>query len=372
MFKKEYYLYKSGDYGYKECRIPALLVTGKGTILAFNEGRKNNGRDSDQIDLLLRRSTNNGKSFDEPIIVESKSGFVSGNPAPVYDRVNDKIWLIITRNECDAEDKEPIWDRILKGESPRTVWISSSDDDGLTWSEFVEITDQVKPNNWSWYATGPGHGIQLQSGRLVIPCDHFEMAHPDPTDDYCYSHIIYSDDYGKTWNIGGSTDKKTNECIAIETADGHLCVNSRNQSPKLPEEPFYRKVSWSSDGGLTFAPFVRDAGLPEPVCQASLCRYSLEVEDGKNRVLFSNPSFHSKGSRRNMTVKLSYDECRTWPISKVICHWYASYSDLCVTQDKTICCLYERGKEKDPSFFYSGDIVFVRFDLEYLTDGRDM
>ena len=361
MFFEEQDLYKAGEGGYHERRIPALITSKQGTILAFNEARKFTGRDSDQIDLVLRRSFDYGGSFEDIQIVSALEGWVSGNPAPVF-------WLPFCRNMQDPPGAPRGESLIREGKKPRTVWITSSEDDGDTWLEPREITREVKRENWTWYATGPGHSIQLSSGRLLVACDHTERTNKDGTKDPDFSHVIYSDDHGASWQIGGSTDPGANECSAMETADGKVVINCRNQLLAKGNSPYFRRVGWSSDGGDTFLPLVRDAGLPEPVCEGSICRYTLGE---KNRVLFSNPNSSREGERLHLTVRMSYDECRSWPISKIIQDGPASYSDLCIAKDGTICCLYEKGGKGGVSF-YSGDMTFARFDLEWLTDGKDV
>jgi sialidase-1 len=243
MFFEEYNLYEAGDAGYHECRIPALLTTTKGTILAFNEARKFTGRDTDQIDLFLRRSFDGGKSFEKVQLVASLEGWVTGNPAPVQDRETGVIWLLLTRNRMDGDEAA-----IVAKSAPRSrsVWVTSSSDDGATWSDPEEITSSVKRSEWTWYATGPGHGIQLRSGRLVIPCDHIAYERGDRKTDPYHSHIIYSDDHGANWQIGGISDEGSNECMVVETVDGWLYLNSRNKGGTSSN---FRRVSWSCDGG---------------------------------------------------------------------------------------------------------------------------
>ena len=189
-----------------------------------------------------------------------------------------------------------------------------------------------------------------------------------------YSHVIYSDDDEACWQIGGSADRGANELTAVETAKGWLYVNSSNQSPPTPcGASFHRQISWSDDGGVSFSPRVAAAALPEPICLASVCRYSLAGDGGgRNRILFSNPANAERGRRHHLTLarSLRYEECRSWPICRVLCVEPASYSDLSVVPDGTTCCLYEKGQEKEVSY-YSGDIAFARFDLEWLTGGQD-
>ena len=294
------------------------------------------------------------------------------------------------RNMCEQPGGVRGENLIKQGKAAREVWIASSDDDGATWAQPTQITNDVKLDNWSWYATGPGHSIQLSSGRLLVACDHCEIVNRDPKSDPDFSHVIYSDDHGASWHIGGITDRFANESTAVEAVDGRVCINCRNQFFGKGHDPYFRRIGWSNDGGLTFSPLVRDVGLSETVCEGSICRYTVAGEPGassspgagpggtgipgrpsdRNRVLFCNPGTGQEGNRRQLTVRMSYDEGRTWPVAKVICEAGSSYSDLCIAPDGTICCLYERGSEGGVSF-YSGDIAFARFDLEWLTDGED-
>jgi sialidase-1 len=355
-------LFVGGEGGYVRYRIPALAVATSGAILAFCEARKYTGRDSDQIDLFLRRSLDGGRTFGAIQVVATQLDWVCGNPAPVVDRRSGTIWLLFCKNLKDGDETA-----ICEGRAPRTVWVTHSDDDGASWAEPQEITAEVKPADWSWYATGPCHGIQLErgphAGRLVIPCDHIVMRHKSRADDPYYSHVLYSDDGGATWQIGGRADEGSNESTVVETADGWLYLNSRNKR-HLPEGGNYRAVAWSGDGGDSFSPSVRDAALPEPICQASVCRHSLPTAEGPGRVLFANPA--DRGARDRLTVRLSYDECRTWPVARCLHEGPAAYSDLCVTAEGDIGCFYERGDEGPYE-----RMTFARFNLAWLTRGRD-
>ncbi len=345
-------LFVSGEGGYARYRIPALAVTTRGTILAFCEARKFTGNDSDQIDLFLRRSFDGGRTFEPVQCVATQEDWVCGNPAPVVDRATDRIWLPFCKNRKDGDEG-----LICEGKAPREVWLTVSDDDGATWAAPWEITADVRLVQWSWYATGPCHGIQLTDGRLVVPCDHIVFKDYNRGDPY-HAHVIFSDDHGATWQIGGIADEGTNESTVVETADGWLYLNCRNKVARV-EGGNYRAVAWSWDGGESFSPIVHDAALPEPICQASVCRLSTEAEHGQNRVLFSNPA---SATRDHLTVRLSTDECRTWPVSRVLHAGPAAYSDLYVAPDGDICCLYERGD----AYPYER-ITLARFNLAWLT-----
>jgi sialidase-1 len=283
----------------------------------------------------------------------------------VVDRETGIIWLPFTQNP--GEKPESL---VVEGKASRTIWLTWSEDDGATWAEPVEITDSTKRDNWTWYATGPCHGIQLQSGRLVIPCDHVVGTTSDYLDSgwhalpgfYAHnghSHVIYSDDHGQSWAIGGIAQSGTNESCVVETVpDGDLYLNCRNYHGDKR-----RAYAWSHDQGDSFTDFGWDEDLPEPICQASMVRYSSRSDGDRNRVLFANPASHA---RERLTVRISYDECQSWGSGKVLHQGLSAYSDLCVTEEKIICCLYERGTEG----LYE-TLTLARFDLAWLTDGRD-
>jgi sialidase-1 len=335
-------VWTSGQDGYHTYRIPAALVTAKGTLLAFCEGRKKNSSDTGDIDLLVKRSTDHGKTWSRQEIVWDDGANTVGNPCPLVDRTTGTIWLLLTHNQgSDTEDQ--ISGGTSKG--TRTVWVMHSTDDGVTWSKPAEITKDVKRDNWTWYATGPGCGIQLKTGRLVIPCDHKTAGAKA-----FHSHVIYSDDHGKTWKLGGVLGEKTNECQVIERQDGSLLINMRSYHGKNR-----RAIATSSDGGLAWGDVTLDESLIEPVCQASLIRTG-----EKGELLFANPA---STKREKLTVRLSRDDGKTWPVAKCLHDGPAAYSSLVVLGDGTLGCLYERG-EKSPS----QTITFARFSRAWLEE----
>lgn len=347
-------LFVSGTEGYHTYRIPALAVSVKGTLLAFCEGRKNSFHDSGQIDLLLKRSTDGGHTWSDTQLVTTELGMTCGNPCPVVDHATGTIWLPFCKNLAEGPQG-----MIIEGKAPRTVWMTRSDDDGLTWATPWEITADVKKPNWTWYATGPCHGIQMRSGRLVVPCD-YNVGIKYTWEDPYRSHVIYSDDHGATWKAGEAPPGgDTNECAVAETADGALYLNCRNR-----KGPRGRAIAWSRDGGQTFCPLAWDDTLIEPVCQAAVARYTLAEKHDRNRMLFSNPA---STLRNRMTLRLSYDEGLTWPVMRVLHGGPAAYSDLAVAPDMAICCLYENG-ENTSAYDY---ITLARLDLEWLTFGAD-
>jgi sialidase-1 len=324
-------LFTCGANGYKAYRIPALVVTVKGTLLAFCEGRKDDIRDHGDIDLVLRRSTDGGKTWSQQAVVHEEGDtekITIGNPCPVVDRDTGTVWLAFCRNN-------------------RRVFMTHSDDDGKNWSKPAEITASVKNKSWGWYATGPGHGIQLtrgkHKGRLVFPCDHVEGKEGR-------SHVFYSDDHGKTFVLGNPTEGKMNECEAAELSDGRLLLSMRNALGKSR-----RAFSVSKDGGATWSEPKANENVYCPTCQSSIHRYSWKP----SILLYSGPG---GPGRRNMTVRASYDEGGTWPDSRVVDLQGSGYSDLAVLPDGTVCCLFESGWWKP--------IVFVKFPLKWLKAGK--
>ena len=238
-------LFVSGQDGYHTYRIPALAVTTQGTVLAFCEGRKKGNGDSGDIDLLVKRSSDDGKTWSGQQVVWDDGGNTCGNPCVVVDRDTGTVWLLSTWNRGDDHEPGII---AQTSKDTRRVFAIHSTDDGRTWSTPQEITAGVKKNDWTWYATGPGSGIQIEHGphrgRLVIPCDHIEAG----TKHY-YSHVIYSDDHGKSWKLGGSTPQhQVNECEVVELAGGKLMLNMRNYDRSQKN----RQAAISEDGGLTW------------------------------------------------------------------------------------------------------------------------
>ncbi len=308
-------IYRAGENGYASYRIPALIATKKGTLLAFCEGRRNSASDTGDIDVVLRRSSDGGKTWSSMQVVADAGSDTFGNPTPVVDGKTGAILLLLTRNPGAVAERDV-------GVTDRTVWLTQSKDEGATWSPPAEITAQVKRPDWTWYATGPGNGIQLRSGRLVIPCDH-NVGRTER-----YSHVIYSDDHGATWQIGGVAEEKTNESAVVELPSGELVLNMRSYHGRNR-----RAVQRSRDGGLTWSPLQFDDALIEPVCEASMIRVG-------RRVVFSNPA---ATTRVNMTVRLSRDGARTWSRSRTLWTGPSGYSSLAALRSGATGILYERG-----------------------------
>lgn len=350
-------VFEGGRGGHHTYRIPALAVTTSGTVLAFCEGRKNGAGDAGDIDLVLRRSTDGGAIWSGQEVVWDDGANTCGNPCVVVDRETGVIVLLATWNLGSDHER-----MIIDGKSAdtRRVFVLQSTDDGATWSRPREITADVKRTNWTWYATGPGSGIQLENGphkgRLVIPCDHIEAG----TKHY-YSHVIFSDDHGATWQPGGRTpEHRVNECEVVELSGGRLLLNMRNYDRAQRT----RQVAVSDDGGMTWSDQRHDDVLVEPICQAAIERYRWPGGTNAGLILFSNPASATK--RANMTVRASFDDGRTWPAARVLAGGPAAYSDLAVLADGRAACLYETG-ETHPY----ASIVLACFDPATLTRHSD-
>ncbi len=344
-------IYVSGEGGYHTFRIPAAVVTAKGTVLAFAEGRRNSASDTGDIDLVLRRSEDRGGTWSDPQIVWDDGPNTCGNPCPVVDHETGTVWLACTWN-LGSDHEGAIINR--DSQDTRRVFVLRSNDDGLTWSAPREITDSVKKPEWTWYATGPGAGIQLRqsdaAGRLMIPCDHM-IAH----DRRYWSHVFYSDDHGETWQVGGSVGDMNNECEVVELADGSIMLNARHWA----SDRTCRVVAISEDAGETWTKRWEEPLLVDPRCAASIRRYSLESDGSANRLLFLNAA---STKRERMTLHLSLDEGRSWAVSRVLHDGPAAYSCLAVGRDGEIFCFYEAG-EKHP---YE-TITLDRVGLDWLT-----
>ncbi len=339
-------IWVAGEEGYHTYRIPALIAAADGSLLAFCEGRKDARGDAGNIDLLMKRSVDGGETWSRTSVLWDDGSNTCGNPCPVLDQETGIIWLLLTHNL--GEDKESA---IVAGtaKGSRTVWVTSSADHGVTWKEPHEITARTKAADWTWYATGPGVGIQLNhgahAGRLVVPCDHKELGTKR-----LFAHVIYSDDHGMTWTRGERTPQdQNNECQVVELGDGRLLLNMRHYDRSRMQ----RALSYSEDGGETWSGNFFQDQLIEPICQAALI--TAPTAEG-NVLLFSNPASQSR--RERMTVRGSRSEGVDWESELVLHEGPAAYSSICYLGENRAACLYERGERGSYE-----TLTLARFDL---------
>jgi sialidase-1 len=360
-------VFESGEEGYALYRIPGIIVTARGTVLAYCEARKTGKSDWDAIDILLRRSTDGGKTWGARQSLADVPGPKAKNPVAVAQKLGTADTVTYNNPVAFADNNGDVH-FIFCLEYARCFYLKSKDD-GLTWSKPVEITatfDKFRPEyNWQVLATGPGHGIQLKSGRLLVPV-WLSLGTGGHAHRPSVTSTIYSDDHGTTWQRGEIAVPNTatwinpNETSAVELSNGSVMLNVRSESKARR-----RLVVTSRDGATQWSEPKFDDALLEPVCMASILRLPGESKESKAGILFSNP--HANG-RSNLSIKLSEDDGQTWVANKVLDPGFGAYSDLASLADGTVLCFYERGKEAAPpakakSYAY---LSVVRFDLNWL------
>jgi sialidase-1 len=372
-------LFEADKDGYKLYRIPGVVVTKRGVVLGYCEARKTGKSDWDTIDIMLRRSADNGRTWDSPRKIVDVAGPKSKNPVALER--NQAYPDDVTYNNPVAivDHKTGAVHFLFCLEYARCFYMRS-DDDGVTFTKPVEITSTFEGfrarYNWRVIATGPAHGIQLKSGRLIVPV-WLSLGTEGNGHGPSVTSVIYSDDRGRTWRAGEIIGLDTpglinpNETVAAQLADGRVMLNLRSVS-----KANRRAISFSRDGATGWSKAVFDEQLLEPICMASVARLS----EKPNRIIFANPDNLARADgrdtpglrrdRKNLTIKLSYDEARTWPVSKTLEPGPSAYSDLAVGRDGTIFCFHEAAGA-DGNLSKSGRLTLARFNLEWLTNGKD-
>ncbi|WP_433475063.1 sialidase family protein [Spirillospora sp. CA-142024] len=339
--------YRTGTEGYSAFRIPAVIGTKSGDLLAFAEGRSAGLGDAGNIDTVVKRSTDGGCTWGPLQVVQDSGPNTSGNPAPVVSE-SGRIVLLTTYNAGTAGEAAIMRGEVTADES-RRVFVQSSDDEGATWSSPREITTSTKLGNWRWYATGPGHAIRLtrgaHTGRLLVPANH-SIAPPAGSTDtgtearYYGGHSLYSDDDGQTWHIGYVDDNpdgyvNVNETTAAQLPDGRVYFNTREHNGTAPGT---RADALSLDGGQTLqTPFRPQATLTGPVVQGSV----LQPSGPQAPLLYSGPA--DPNSRAALTLRVSTDQGSTWRSALALSGLPAAYSDLVQLDARTVGVLYETG-----------------------------
>jgi sialidase-1 len=349
---------------YHSFRIPSLIRTTKNTLIAFVEGRAAENDDFGNINLLFRRSTDNGKTWQGIGQVKGDGQGVWGNPTAVVDRSNNKIWLFLNHQPPGSGEVDS-WD-------DRQVWLTSSTDDGASWSPAVDMSDTLKPRtlangrSWNWDAVGPGVGIQTtvdHPGRLVIPAQH---------------RTIYSDDHGATWKVDllrttdGKAMEQTGEATVLELANGALYRNDRPTTP-VWEDTKRRMVATGRIGG-GFTPFAAAGCLLDPKNEASTMRYNA---DAPARLAFVNSA--STVTRTKMRIRMSEDEGRTWSYSRPFSdaplpgesatYREGGYSSIVKTADYHVGALIEVNENTSSSGTSHRSIAFRKVNLPWIQAG---
>ncbi|MFF4799617.1 exo-alpha-sialidase [Streptomyces sp. NPDC001351] len=363
-FEQQVIFKASQDPGYACFRIPAVVKSADGTLLAFAEGRVRNCGDAGDIDIVLKRSMDGGRTWGPLQVVTHGGGDTHGNPAPVVDRATGRVLLAETYNTGRADGSS------CQVPCDRSPHLQYSDDDGQTWSQPRDLSDEILPADWnSWYATGPVHGIQLtrgrHAGRLVFGVNTETWNGNRVTANH--AALIVSDDGGDHWRIGatdswpiaddGTFRQKPSELTLTERADGSVLVSGREQDGT---DLGHRTQTVSRDGGDSFtAPFRDLPGFYTPQVQGSMLRLG-------DRILLACPGDPDR--RRTMMIRSSYDGGRTWDSvdrGAVVTTDWSGYSDLVRVDGATVGLMYEGG-----AVDARDEIRFARFTEDWLQPRR--
>lgn len=343
-------LFHSQQGGYESYRIPGIVVTKKGSLLAYAEARKSTRGDWGPIDIVLRRSTDRGRTWSPLQVIAQVPGPKSKNPVALAQNLAHPSDVTYNNPVAIADHKSGAVHFLFCLEYMRAFYMHSNDD-GQTFSPPVEITktfDAFRPEYpWKVLATGPGHGIQLRNGRLLVPL-WLSTGTGGHAHRPSVTATIFSDDQGKTWKRGDIAVPDTadfifpNETSAAQLSDGRVLLNVRTES-----KSHRRTIVTSPDGASRWSPPRFDQALLEPICFGSL------LSLGGKRLAFSNPDNLDKSGarpepgknrdRKNLTVQFSADDGTTWSRKLVIEPGWSGYSDLAYGKDKTIYLFYEHG-----------------------------
>lgn len=360
---KKVAVFVSGTEGHKSYRIPAIIGLPTRDLLAFCEGRVHGAGDFGDINIVMKRSSDGGKTWQALQTIVDADSLQAGNPAPVVD-VNDPAYprgrIFLFYNTGNNHEGE-----VRKGNGLREVWYKTSTDNGTTWSDPVNITLQVhRPRQprvnaaynfaeeWRSYANTPGHAMQFQNGkhkgRIFVAANHSAGDPQKQFMDY-KAFGFYTDDHGKTFRIGEDVNLQgSNESMATELSNNKLMMNSRNQRGDVKA----RIISISSDGGASWDTTYFDTTLVDPVNQGSIL--TIGKRKGKNIIAFCNADDAKR--RDNLTLRISYDEGKTWSKNYRIDKGaesnndFTAYSDIVPLSDKQIGVLYERDGYKQIVF----------------------
>ncbi len=365
-------IFQSGQEGYAQYRIPGIVVTKKGTVLAYAEARKSLRGDWNTIDIVLRRSTDNGVSWSPSRLIAQVEGPKSKNPVALAQNLANNNEVTYNNPVAIADRKSGAVHFLFCLEYMRAFYIRS-DDEGQTFSKPVEITaafDSFRPEYaWKVLATGPGHGIQLRNGRLLVPV-WLSTGTGGHAHRPSVASTIYSDDSGKTWHRGDIAVPDTpefvfpNETTAAQLSDGRVLLNVRTES-----KSHRRTIVTSPDGAKNWSAPRFDPQLLEPICFGTI------LSLGGKRLVFANPDNLKKGNsdgepgknrdRKNLTVQFSSDNAATWKSKQVIESGWSGYSDLAQASGGKILLFYELGA-KDGAAFQTASLELAAFPISWL------
>lgn len=330
-------LFHQGDAGVHTYRIPALLETRKGTLLAVADARHDSNRDlPSRISLVMRRSLDRGRTWSAAQMIRKVPEGGVGDPSLLLDRKSGRVW-------CFHAYGPPGVGFGNSRPGPRTLQVNTiwSDDDGGTWSAPLDLTPQLTQPAWQGMFAASGTHFETSRGRFLVP-----LSVRDETG-VVASRNAYSDDRGKTWKVGAAICPGADESNAVELSNGVVMQNMRRGKNRM--------IARSHDGGITFGPPTPDGALIDPICNAGLARYRRR---GRDLIVFTNAA---SLKRENLTVRLSEDDGRIWRYSRTIHPGPAAYSTVVPLRDGTLGVLYERGEK-----YAAERITFARFDLEWV------
>lgn len=341
-------VFQSGKDGYKSFRIPAIIPLPNGNLLAFAEGRVNGGADFGHVNIVMKTSMDKGSTWGALQVVATNGKMQAGNAAPVVDFEDPdypKGRIFLYYNTGNADEA-----LVRKKEGHREIWYITSVDNGKTWSGPVNITNQVNkidqpainaawnhPEDWRSYANTPGHAMQIKhggyKGRIYVAANHSEGPPRPDFKDYV-AHGYYTDDHGKSFHVSADNPfRGSNESTATELSGGRVIMNSRNQQGNILE----RIVAISSDGGATWDTAYYEKQLPDPVCEGSIL--TLRYKKHRNILAFCNDA--SMHDRDSLTLRISYDDGKTWKKSFLIEAKNCAYSDIALVDKSNVGVLYE-------------------------------
>lgn len=353
--QKKVPVFISGTEGHKSYRIPAIISLPNKDLLSICEGRVHGSGDFGDINIVMKRSSDHGHTWDELKTIIDADSLQAGNPAPVVDLTDPafpkgRIFLFYnTGNNHEGE--------VRKGKGLREVWYKTSADGGISWSDAVNITTQVhRPKqplsntaynyseDWRSYANTPGHALQFATGkykgRIYVAANHSAGEPKKKSEDYL-AHGFYTDDHGKTFHLSETINMPGgNESTAAEISSNGLIFNARNQQGDVRA----RIVAKSNDGGQTWQNISYDKTLPDPVCEGSIL--NIGIRKGKHILAFCNAADTAR--RDNLTLRISFDEGHSWAKSILVDkspdgkNDFTAYSDIVKMSENEIGVLYER------------------------------